>query len=138
VHLDLEPYARHPERLAHAVGVVDGERLRQHVQDLAILRDVDRARGIDGAVDVGLADLALLAGDPTTPRLLTPRMWPPAIPAYTARDLDARHLLGLGDRRADSLDRRVDVDDDPAAQPARGRGARRRDVRAPPRRAARR
>ena len=44
-------------------------------------------------------------------------------PGVHARDLDARHLLGLGDGGLDRLDRRVDVDDDPPSEPAGGRGS---------------
>src|SRR5438132_1505891 len=39
-----------------------------------------------------------------------------------ARDFDAGHLLGLGDGGSDRLDGGVDVDDDAAPEPARGRG----------------
>ena len=82
VHLDLQAHARHADRLPHAVLVVDDERLREHVDDLAVLRQVDGAGGLDGALDVGPAHLALPARDRRpTPRLLTPRMWPPATPA---------------------------------------------------------
>src|SRR5207253_6204215 len=52
-----------------------------------------------------------------------------ALPIYVAagdarvdaRDLEACHLLGLGDGGLDRLDRRVDVDDDPAPEAAGGR-----------------
>src|SRR3569623_1743133 len=42
VHLGLEAHARHPERLLDAVLVVDRVLLRQDVDDLAVLRNVDR------------------------------------------------------------------------------------------------
>ena len=58
VDLGLEPHARHAERLADAVLVVDDELLRQHVQDLAVHRQRDRARGVEHALDVAAAHLA--------------------------------------------------------------------------------
>src|SRR5207249_7257094 len=51
VHLDLEPHPRHPDGLADAVLLVDDERLREHVDDLAVLRQVDGPRGVDGALE---------------------------------------------------------------------------------------
>src|SRR6266480_2350428 len=54
------------------------------------------------------------------------------VPARDARadtgDLDTRHLLGLGDGGLDRLYRGVDMDDDPAPEAARGRGAHTDDV----------
>src|SRR5207247_1944617 len=47
-----------------------------------------------------------------------------------ARDLEACHLLGLGDGGLDRLDRRVDVDDDPAPEAAGGRRPNADDVEA--------
>ena len=70
----------------------------------------------------------------TTPRLLTPRMWPPATPAHTRDDLHAGHLLGLGHRLLDGLDGGVDVDDHALAQAARGARAHADDVEAAARR----
>ena len=54
VHLDLEAHAAHAERLAHVLLPVDDEFLRQDVQDLLVVRDRDRLRRLDDAVDVGL------------------------------------------------------------------------------------
>ncbi len=54
----LEPHARHPDRIAHAFLLIDGELLRQHVQDLAIERNRDCAGRIDYPIDVARADLA--------------------------------------------------------------------------------
>jgi hypothetical protein len=54
----------------------------------------------------------------TTPRLFTPRMCPPATPAYTAAT-STRRLLGLAHRRLDRLPGRLDVDDAPLAEAAR-------------------
>ena len=51
VHLDLEAHAAHAQRLAHAVLAVDDEFLRQDVQDLLVVRDRDRLRRLDDAVE---------------------------------------------------------------------------------------
>src|SRR2546425_6706751 len=45
-------FRSHPDGLADAVLLVDDERLREHVNDLAVLRQVDGPRGVDGALDV--------------------------------------------------------------------------------------
>src|SRR5947207_471409 len=128
VHLDLEPHARHADRLAHAVGVVDRERLREHVQDLPVLRDVDRARGVHRAVDVGLAHLAILARHRDDAAAVHRADMAARDAGVDPRHLDARHALALADRLANRLDGRIDVDDDAAAQPARRRGAHADDV----------
>ena len=132
VHLDLEAHARHADRLAHAVAVVDDEALRQHVDDLAVLRQIDRARGLDHALDVGVAHLVVLAGDPHDTAAVHAADMAPRDPREGARDLDPGHLLGLADGSPDRLDRRVDVDDDPAPEPARGCAADADDVQAAP------
>ena len=64
VHLHLEPHAGHAERLLDAVLVVHDEGLGQHVDDLAVLGQVDRAGRVERPVDVGLAHLAVLARTP--------------------------------------------------------------------------
>src|SRR5712664_3503450 len=119
VHLHLQPHARHAEGLAHAVGVVHHEGLRQDVQDLAILRDVDGARGVHRAVDVGLAHLAVLARHGHHAAAVAGADVAARHAGVDGRDLDARHLLGLGHRLTDRLDGGVDVDHDAAAQPTR-------------------
>src|SRR5262249_47230269 len=96
-------------------------RLRQHVDDLAILRQVDRTRRLYDPLDVLRVDLALTPGhrDHTTAVEATDVTARDS--RVHARDLDACHLLGFGHRLLDRLHREVDVDDDAAAQPARGR-----------------
>jgi hypothetical protein len=123
VHLDLQAHARHADGLPDPVAVVHDEALRQDVDDLAVLGHVDRARGLDHALDVGGAHLAVLPGDGDDAAAVHAPDVPARDARVDARDLDARHLLRLGDRRAHRLDGGVDVDDDAAAQPARGRGA---------------
>src|SRR5690242_7575299 len=128
VHLDFQTHAGHAEWIAHTVGVVDREGLWQHVQDLAVLRDVDGARGFDRAVDVDLTDLAILARDGDHPAAVHRSDVAAGHARVHGRDLDAGHLLGFADRLTDRLDGRIDVDDDPAAQPARRRRAHADDV----------
>ena len=130
VHLDLEPDARHADRLADPVAVVHDEILRQDVDDLAILRQADRARGLDRALDVRLAHLAVLAGDGHDAAAVDAADMAAGDAGVDARDLDARHLLGLADGGPDRLHGRVDVDHDAAAEAARGRAADADDVEA--------
>ncbi len=117
----LQPHARHADRLLDTVLIVDHELLRQHVDDLPVHRQRDRARGVDHALDVGGGDLAVLdrhdavaveaadvrAGDPGEDRV----------------DLAAGHQLGFADRLADRFDRGVDIDDHALAQTLRRGGA---------------
>ena len=63
VHLHFEAHAAHAERLAHVLLAVDDEFLRQDVQDLLVVRDRDRLRRLDHAVDVGLRDFLVLDRD---------------------------------------------------------------------------
>ena len=60
VHLGLEAHAGHAERLLDAVLVVDRVLLREHVEDLAVLRDVDRLGLLEHRGDVGLFDFLVL------------------------------------------------------------------------------
>src|SRR5207247_5419831 len=128
VHIDFEPRAGHPDGRADAVLLVDDEVLRQHVQDFASGRQRYRLGGIDRAADVLARDLAILARD---------RDDAAAVEALDVRarqrevdrvDLDAGHHLGLVDRFLDRIDRRLEVDDDAAADAARFRRADADDV----------
>jgi hypothetical protein len=62
VNLHLEAHARHADRLAHVLLPVDDEFLPQHVEDLLVGRNVHGARGVDCALHVERADLAVLDG----------------------------------------------------------------------------
>ena len=79
VHLGLQAHAGHAERLLDAVLVVDDVLLREHVDDLAVLRDVDRLGLLEHRGDVALPDLLVLHRH--TPCELSDLMWPPAMPA---------------------------------------------------------
>src|SRR5207302_1419255 len=71
-------------------------------------------------------------GDPHDTAAVHAADMAPRDPREGARDLDPGHLLGLADGSPDRLDRRVDVDDDPAPEPARGCAADADDVQAAP------
>ena len=128
VHVDLEPRAGHPDGRPDAVLLVDHEVLREHVQDFAAARQRDRLGGVDGAPDVLARDLAVLAGDrhhAAAVERLDVRRGEPEVDRV---DLDAGGQLGLVDRLLDRLDRRLEVDDDAAADAARVREADADDV----------
>ena len=138
VDVDLEPRAGHADRRADAVLLVDDEVLRQHVQDLAAGRQRHRLGGVDRAAHVLARDLAVLAGD---------RDHAAAVESLDVRarqrevdrvDLDAGHQLGFLDRLLDRVDRRLEVDDDAAADAARLGDAEADDVERRRRRASRR
>ena len=78
VHAGLEAHAGHAERLAHAVLLVDRVVLRQHVDDLAVLRDVDRLGLFEHRGDVALFDFLVL--DRQHALRVQPLMCPPAMP----------------------------------------------------------
>ncbi len=54
----LQAHPRHSVWIAHAFLLVHRELLRQDMQDLAIERDCDRARGIDGPIHIARTDFA--------------------------------------------------------------------------------
>jgi hypothetical protein len=80
VHVDFELLADHADGIADAVLAIDDEFLREHVQDVAIFRKRDGARGVHGAAHVFALDVAGALPKTMPPRLLTPRMWLPATP----------------------------------------------------------
>ena len=81
------------------------------------------ARGrVQRPLDVGGADLAVLARDGDHAPAVGSADVPAGHAGDHARDLDARHLLGVADGLLDALDRRVDVDDDALAQAPRRAG----------------
>src|SRR2546425_789546 len=98
------------------------------VADARARAEVARARGVPAAAEPARPDPALLPRPGAPAAAVAGGVVPPRHADVDGRDLDARHLLGLGHRLADRLDGRVDVDDDAAAQAARGRGAHADDV----------
>ena len=117
VDLGLEAHATHPERLLDPVLLVDDVVLRQHVQDLAVLRDVDRTCGVEHPRDVALPHFLVLH------RHHALRIEAADVSAGDARvhrlDLAARHQLRFLDGAPDRGDGRLDVDHHAFAQPAR-------------------
>ena len=59
----LQAHPRHPDWIAHPFLVIHRELLRQNMQDLAIERDRDGARGIDHAIDIARTDFATAHGN---------------------------------------------------------------------------
>jgi hypothetical protein len=106
----LQPHAAHAERLAHAVLAVDLVLLRQHVNDVAVDRQRDRARQLQNLGDVARTDLLVLDRD--SPRRVDALDVAARDADVDLRDLAAGHALGFEDRLLDGRHRRIDVDDD--------------------------
>ena len=119
VDVDLEPGAGHADRRADAVLLVDDEVLRQHVQNLAAGRQRHRLGGVDRAAHVLAGDLAVLAGHRDHAAAVEPLDVRAGQRQVHRVDLDAGHQLGFFDRLLDRVDRRLEVDDDAAADAAR-------------------
>ncbi len=81
----------HADGLSHAVLVVDHEGLGQHVDDLAVLGQVDGPGGVHRALHVGLVHLAVLAGDGHHPAAVDSADVAASHPHVDARHLDAGH-----------------------------------------------
>ena len=119
VHLDAKTDGTHPERVLHALLLVDGEIPRQRVQDFAVRGDLDCPGNFRRAVDVLVRDLASMPADGDGARRVL------ALDVLTCDrdegrvDLVARRSLGLLDRLGDRLHRLVDVHNDALAQPCR-------------------
>src|SRR6266704_2575375 len=129
VHLDLEPYAAHAERLAHAVLAVDDEFLGEDVQHLLVGRDRHRARRFDGALDVDRRHLLVLDRD--HPRRVEALDVAAGDPGENALDLAVGHQLGFLERALDGVHRRLDVYDDALLQALGLVAAHADDVQAP-------
>src|SRR3954464_14010019 len=118
MHLRLQAHPAHPQGLLDPVLVVDDEFLREDVDDLAILRDVDPPGGVDHPRHVGRTDLLVLHRHDAL------RVESADMSAGDARvdgaDLASRHQLRFLDGPLDGGDGRLDVDDHSLAQPARG------------------
>src|SRR5208282_2830348 len=117
----FQPYARHPDRLAHALLIIDRELLRQDVQDLAIQRNRNRARGVDHPLDVtGAYFTAAHCYDSVAVQAADVR---PGNARDHRTDSRAGGFLGFLERGADRFDRRLDIDDDTLAKSRTGRDA---------------
>ena len=123
VDLGLQPHAHHPDRIPYAVLLVDGELLRDHVDDLPVHGYDDRLGGIDHALHVVARDLPVPAGDGDDPSRVDSFDVAAGDARERARDFTAgHHLRGLHgvQQRAHGG---VDVDDHAAAQSPRRGGA---------------
>ena len=122
MRLDLEPQRAHAERVLDPLLPVDGEPAPLDVEDVAIVRNVDRAGHLDRAADVLAGDLTVMGGHGDLALrvealdVLSPDAHERAV------DLPAREPLGALDRIRDRADRLVDVDDDALLQPRGGDG----------------
>src|SRR5581483_8780817 len=121
VHLGLEPHAAHAQRLADPVLLVDDVFLREDVEDLAVLRDVDRPRRIEHPLQIALPHFLVLHRHHAL--RVEPADVPAGDPGVDGADLRAGHQLGFLDRLVDGGDGGLDVDHHALAQPARGMGA---------------
>ena len=130
VHVDLEPRARHPDRRADAVLLVDDEVLRQHVQDLATGRQADRLGRLDRPPHVIARDLAALARNGNHAAAVEALDVGARHRQVHRVDLDAGHQLGLVHRLLDRVDGGLEIDDHPAPDAARLRDADPDDVEA--------
>jgi hypothetical protein len=119
VDVHLEPRPGHADGHADAVLLVDDEVLRQHVQDLAAGRQADGLGGVDRPPHVVARDLAGLAGDGDHPAAVEALDVRPGHRQVDGVDLDAGHELGLVDRALYRVHRRLEIDDDAAADAAR-------------------
>ena len=119
MNVHLEPRARHADRRADAILLVDHEILRQHVQNLSARRQRDGLRRIDGAPDVLASDLAVLAGhrdDAAAVESLDMRARQREVHRI---DLDPCHQLRFFDGLLDRIDGRFEVHDHAAADAPR-------------------
>ena len=110
VRVDLEAVARHADGVAHALLAVDGELLRQHVHDAPLGGHADRSRGVDGAVHVLVANLAMSGGDGDHTAAVLRGDVPAGDTDHRRVDRDPGHLLGHVDRLGDRLGGAVDLD----------------------------
>src|SRR5439155_1848057 len=118
VHLRFQAHSAHSQRFADAVLLVDDVLLREDVEDLAVLRNVDGAGGIEDALEIALLHFLVLH------RHHSLRVEAADVTAGDARidgaDLGPGHQLRLLHRLVDGGDRRLDVDHHAFAQPAGG------------------
>ena len=119
MHARLETNARHADRFANTVLVIDDVVLRQRVNHLAIERQRDVTRLLEHARDVFL--LHFVIRDRDDPVRVDPLH-------VRAGDADAGHVAGLLDGLANARDGRLDVDDDALAKPLRLRLSNARDI----------
>ena len=116
MHVHFELQADHADGVADAVLLVHPEFLREHVQNFAVFRQGDGARGVHGTADVFPLDIA------------RPRGQHDSAAAIHAADVAAGHAhhgrfhgnpgdaFGLLERAANRTDRSVEIDDQALAR----------------------
>ena len=112
---------RHPDRFPDPVLVVDDELLGEDVQDLLVGRNRNRARGVDDAVDVAVADLAV--ANRHDPLRVEAADVTPGHPDVDRPDGLPGHDLGLLHRVPDGFHGVLDVDHHAPLEAAREIGA---------------
>ena len=116
MHLDFEPDSAHAQRVVDVFLAVDDEFLWQDVEDLLIVRNRNRLRCFDDAIDVGLRDFLLLDRDHAA------RIQAANVTAGDTRidltDPAIGHQFRFLDHALDRRHRCLDVDDDALLQAA--------------------
>src|SRR5207244_2218344 len=111
VRFDLEAHGGHPDRIADTFLTVDDVTARDHVEDLARIRDRDRAGGLDRAHRVVAVDVVARAGDGDHAARVLRAHVAAADPDEGGPDLQSREPLRRVDRARHRLHRPIDVDD---------------------------
>ncbi len=110
VHLGLQAYPGHADRIADALLAVHDELLGQHVEDFLVCRDRNRFGGVDDVLDVALGHL-FIPHPHDSMRVETAHVATGDACEHRV-DFAAGHQLGLLHRALDRLHGRFDVDDD--------------------------
>ena len=121
VRVDLEPASGHANRILDPVLSVDGKEARQRMDDLPVARDADNLAGLDHAVDVVAADLAVLVLHGHDCAVIGAADVLAGDGDVNVGDVDAGHALGLFGGGFDRLDRLLEVGHHALTHPQRRR-----------------
>ena len=116
VRLDLEPHGAHADRVTHALLPIHDVAARDHVEDLARIRDGYGPRRVDRPEGVLARDVPVMPGDGHHPARVLRADVVPGDADERGTDLEPRVALGCLDGARHGLDRAVDVDHDALAQ----------------------
>jgi hypothetical protein len=128
VDVRLQPRAGHPDGLGDAALVVEDKFLGQHVEDLPVLRDRHRPRGVHHPSEILARHGAVLARYGHDASAVERSDMAAGDPDRCAFDGDAGHQFGLLDAGLDRVDRGVQVDDHALSEPSGRCGAKAHDV----------